>query len=114
MVKKKTKKRSKTTYQSEIARLKREKEKALLLKKKLQVRKKEIEELRELKREVASLKGVGTKRRAAGQITKKLGKEFGSTAWKGLKVAGKFAKERLEAEARSQDMERARARKKKK
>lgn len=110
MPKKKPRKKSKSSYQSEIAKLKKEKEKALKQRKELLERKRELEELREYKREIAELKGIGTKRRVAAQVGKKLGKDAGRVGLKGLKMAGKFAKNIIEAEQREQARERAASR----
>lgn len=114
MAKKKPVKKSKTSYQSELAKLKKEKEKALKIRNDLIKRQKEMQEIRELKREVANLKGVGTKRRIAANVGKKLGRDVGRVGWKSIKTAGKYAKAYLEREARAQDRDRAAAQKRKK
>lgn len=112
MAKKKPVKRSKTSYQSELAKLKKEKEKALKIRNDLIKRQKEMQEIRELRREVANLKGAGSKRRIAANVGKKLGKDVGRVGWKGIKTASKYAKAYLEREARAQDRDRARAKSK--
>lgn len=62
--------------------------------------------MRQLKRDIAKLKGVGTKRETAKRVAKMVSKDVGRVGWKGLKVAGKFVKNVLEAEAREQARER--------
>lgn len=103
------KKKSKTSLQREVARLKEKKKKALKLKKELLLRQKEINEIKQLEREVKLLEGVGTKRRLAKEVSMQMGKQAGRFGLKGLKFAGKLIKNRLEAEAREQAMDRARA-----
>ena len=95
-------KKSKTILQRELTKLKKEKEEVA-------AKRKEIEEIREIKRDIAKLKGAGTKRRVAAQVAKKIGTDVSKVGWKGLKMAGKFVKNVIEAEAREQARDRARA-----
>lgn len=107
MVKKVTRKKSKTPYQRELAKLKKEKVKRLKQRKVLLARKKEIEEIKKIKREINKLKGVGTKRAVAKRLGLTGAKTAGKYSWKGLKMAGKFVKGVVEREAAAQDREAA-------
>lgn len=100
------KKKSRTQYQRQIAELKKKKVAALKTKKELTARGKEMQEIRELERDIASLKGVGSKRRIAKEVGMRLGKDVGRVGWKGLKFAGGFVKNVIEAEAREQARDR--------
>ncbi len=110
----KHKKSKKNSLQRELAKLKKDKVKTAKLRKQLLSRAKEIEEIRKLQREVRSLKGVGTKRRVAKQVATRIGKDAGKVGWKGLKFAGTFVKNVIQAEVKEQDRERAMARRKRK
>ncbi len=114
MAKKVTRKQSTTSLKREIAKLKKTKKVDAERKKLFAARAKEIEEIRELRREARALKGVGSKRRIAGQVGMRLGSQAGKFLWKGAKAAGKIAKARLEAEAREQARDAARSRSKSK
>ncbi len=100
--------KSKTSLQREVAKLKERKKKALKSKKDLIYRQREINEIKELEREIDFLKGVGTKKRLAREVSMKMGKHAGQLGWKGLKNVGKFVKNVIEAEARDQARDRAR------
>lgn len=100
------KKKSRTQYQRQIAELKKKKAKALKTKKELTARGREMQEIRELERDIASLKGVGSKRRIAKEVGMRLGKDAGKVGWKGLKFVGRVAKNIIEAEAREQARDR--------
>ncbi len=114
MVKKVKRKQSTTSLKREIARLKKTKKVDAERKKLFAARAKEIEEIRELRAEARALKGVGSKRRIAGQVGKKLGMQAGKFGWKGVKFVGGVVKRRLEAEAREQARDAARERPKSK
>lgn len=100
MPKRGTRKQSTTSLQREISKLKKLKKIAAERKKLFAQRAKEIKEINDLRREARELKGVGSKRRVAGQVAKKLGTQAGSVGWKGLKVIGRVARKVIEAEAR--------------
>lgn len=102
------KRKTKTSYQRELAKLKVEKAKSLKSRAQLLERQKEMEEVKKIKRDIAKLKGAGTKRAVMKRVGKKIGSDAGRVGWKGLKVASKFVKNVVEAEAREQDRERAR------
>ncbi len=83
---------------------------ALKSKKQLLLKQKEINEIRQLERDIADLEGVGTKRRMAKEVGMRLGKQASSVGWKGLKLAGGFVRNVIEAEAREQARDRERDR----
>ncbi len=114
MPKKKPRKKSNAQLQKEIVRLKKLNKEAAERKALFSARAKEVEEIRELRREARELSGVGSKRRVAGQVGKKIGRDVGKVGWKGLKMVGKFTKNVVEAQAREQARERDRARPKSK
>lgn len=103
------KKKSVTSLQRQVAKLKEKKRKALKEKKQLVNRQREINEIRQLEKEIEFLKGVGSKRRIAKEVSVKMGKQAGKLGWKGLKFAGRIVRARLEAEAREQARDRAKS-----
>lgn len=98
------------SLKKEVAKLRERKRKALKQKKKLILRQKEINEIRQLEKEIKFLEGVGTKKQLAKEVSARMGKQAGKVGWKGLKFAGRFVKNVIEAEAREQAMERERDR----
>lgn len=94
---------NKSKLQREVARLKEKKKKALNQRKQLLDRQKEMNEIKALEKEVAFLKGVGSKRRVAKEVGVRLGKQAGSFGWKGLKFAGKLVKGAVMAEVKRQE-----------
>ena len=109
MARKVTRKKSSKQLRSEIARLKKLKKEAKERRALFLEMAKEKIEIRKLRKEARALKGVGSKRRIAGQVGKRIGKDVGKVGWQGLKIVGKIAKNVIEAEARRQAMENARA-----
>lgn len=112
MAKRGTRNQSTASLQREISKLKKLKKVAAERKKLFEDRAKAIKDINVLRREARELKGVGSKRRVAGQIAKKIGTDAGRVGLKGLKMGWNVAKGIIEREARSQELDRQRAMKK--
>lgn len=114
MVKKVTRKKSSKQLRADIAKLKKLKKEAKDRKALFLAIAIEREEIRKLRKEGRALKGVGSKRRIAGQVAKRLGVQAGKVGWGAAKFAGRIAKNILEAEAREQARESSRSKPKSK
>ena len=99
---------NKSKLQREVARLKEKKKKALNQRKQLLNRQKEINEIRALEKEVEFLKGVGSKKRIAKEVGTRMAKQAGRFGWKGLKIAGRIAKNVVMAEVKRQEADKRR------
>ena len=87
----------------EAAMLKKRKEKAEKQKGQLLSRQRELNEIKQLEKEIKFLEGVGSNKRIAKEVGVKLGKQAGHFGLKGLKIAGKLVKGAVMAEVKRQE-----------